>query len=253
MFNLRLHYMEAKQIKFPRFPELIIHEDDDLIILNKPPHISSLDERTGEGPSIVSMAKKYCATASLCHRLDKETSGVLIIAKNQETYREIAIQLENRNVGKLYHAVVADHAEFNETEVKLPLHTNSKGIAVIDYGRGKEAVTIFHSLKYFGHFTLVGCQPLTGRLHQIRVHLASQNFPIVGDELYGGKKPMLSSVKRKFKTGKWSNEEPMMKRVALHAYQIHFELKGEEKLFTAPYPKDFEVFLKLLEKYDSVD
>jgi 23S rRNA pseudouridine955/2504/2580 synthase len=245
--------MEAKPIKISRFPEIIIHEDDDLIIINKPAFISSLDERNAESASIVSMAKKYCATASLCHRLDKETSGVLIIAKNQEAYREIAIQLENRNVGKLYHAVVADHAEFNELEVKLPLHTTAKGVAVVDYNKGKEAFTIFQSLKFFGHFTLVGCQPLSGRLHQIRVHLASQNFPIVGDELYGGKKPMLSSIKRKFKVGKWSNEEPMMKRVALHAYQIHFELKGEEHIYTAPYPKDFDVFLKLLEKYDSVE
>ena len=162
------------------------------------------------------------------------------------------MQLENRKVGKLYHAVVAGHAPFDETVVDLPLHTTGKGIAIIDNGRGKKAITIFQSLAHYQHFTLVGCQPITGRLHQIRVHLASQNFSIVGDELYGGKKPMLSDYKRRFKTAKWTNEEPMMKRTALHSSQVHFQLFGEEHLYTAPYPKDFEVFLKLLEKYDAV-
>jgi 23S rRNA pseudouridine955/2504/2580 synthase len=239
-------------IKFPRFADMLLHEDENILIVNKPPYLSSLTERSGEGPNLLDMARRYDPAAQLCHRLDKETSGVLMIARNQETYRSIAMQLENRNVGKLYHAMVAGHADFQETEVTLPIHVNAKGISAIDFKKGKEATTIFQTLRYFLDFTLVGCQPISGRLHQIRVHLASQNFPIVCDELYGGKMPMLSDYKRKFKTAKWENEEPMMKRVALHAYQVHFELNGREHMYTAPYPKDFDVFLKLLDKYNAV-
>lgn len=237
--------------KIPRFQDIIIHEDEQLLVVNKPAHLSSLDERNTEAPSLLAMARKYHAEAQLCHRLDKETSGVLLIAKDNETYKAIAQMLENRKVEKIYHAVVEGKAIFDQYEIKLPLAANKKGIAEIDYYKGKEANTIVSTLKNYMHFSLLECKPVSGRLHQIRVHLAAQNFSIAADTLYGGHAPMLSALKRKFKTSKWSNEEPMMKRVALHASRVHFHWQEKDYSFEAPYPKDFEVFLKLLEKYDS--
>jgi 23S rRNA pseudouridine955/2504/2580 synthase len=89
--------------------------------------------------------------------------------------------------------------------------------------------------------------PKTGRLHQIRVHLASQNAKIAGDELYGSTIPMLSRIKRKIS----GEDRPLIERFALHAHQLEFtDLSGSVKVVTAPYAKDFEVFLKLLSKYD---
>ncbi len=233
------------------FKEMMIEEDEHLIFINKPAHYSSLDDRHGDVFSVIRQAKKHDENLQLCHRLDKETSGILVIAKNEMIYREMAIAFEKRLVKKTYHAVVQGNLSVSEQSIKLPLGQTAKGVAKIDLKEGKPSETIVSTLKNFRHYTLVQAEPVTGRLHQIRIHLASQNFPLVADTTYGGKMPYLADLKPKFKEGKWENADPMMKRVALHAYQIEFELLGKPYKVTAPHPKDFAVLLKLLEKYDS--
>lgn len=237
--------------KIPQFRDIILFEDDHFIFVNKPAHLSSLDERSGANVSLLSMGRKYHADIQLCHRLDKETSGVLVIAKHNDAYREMAVKFEDREVKKVYHAIVAGYLQVDHKSILLPLSTTAKGLAKVDMKDGKKAETVITSLKHFPHYTLVECMPVSGRLHQIRIHLASQNFPIVSDVSYGGKFPYLSQFKRNFKTGKFENEQPMMQRVALHAYNLSFNAFGKEYEVTAPYPKDFDVFLKLLEKHDA--
>ncbi len=239
-----------ERVKVVPFKSLIIEEDEHFIFINKPAHYSSLDDRHSDVFSIIRQAKKYDENLQLCHRLDKETSGILVIAKNETVYREMSMCFENRLVEKVYHAVVAGVLNVQDQKIILPLGQTAKGVAKVDMQDGKPSTTIVSTLKAFRHYTLMACKPVTGRLHQIRIHLASQNFPLVADETYGGKMPFLSHIKPKFKEGKWSNEEPMMKRVALHAYSIHFTLFEKEYNVVAPYPKDFAVLLKLLEKYD---
>ena len=141
----------------------------------------------------------------LCHRLDKETSGILLLAKSDEAYREMAIKFEKREVEKRYHAVVNANVNVKDQEILLPLSQTRKGTAVVDRKEGKPSQTIVSTLKNFRHFTLLECKPITGRLHQIRVHLASQNLPIVADTLYQGKMPYLSDIKIKFNESKWQN------------------------------------------------
>ncbi len=233
------------------FPDWIIHEDPNLLVVNKPAGISSLDDRSSPEPSMLSLARKYIASAQLCHRLDRETSGVILIAKNAETYREIAILFEKRKVSKLYHAVCSCPTNFDNTTVKLPIRETKKAVVVIDHA-GKMAETVFTTLENFRHHSLVQCSPLTGRMHQIRIHLASQNASIAGDTMYGGKLTLMSELKRKYKNSKYEEERPMFRRVALHARSIAFTLLEEERFFEAPYPDDMEVFLKLLRKYDKV-
>ncbi len=230
---------------------IIIEEDDDLIFINKPAFISSLDERDGVGDSIIKLAKKYNSELQLCHRLDKETSGIMVIAKNAEAYREMAMNFEARRIDKTYHAVIEGVLNVEHKPINLPLGITKKGTAKVDMQEGKPAETFFTTLKMFRHFTLLACKPITGRLHQIRIHLASQNFPIVSDTTYGGHMPMLSKFKRNFNVNKFENEQPMMKRVALHAYSLKFEFKDKKYEVIAPYPKDFEVFLKLIEKFEA--
>ena len=229
------------------FENLILFENGDYLVINKPPYLSTLEDRH-ESQNILHLAKMYMPDAQVCHRLDKETSGCLIIAKHPEAYRNTAIQFEDRKIDKTYHAVVDGIHEYNQTLVDRSIVATNKGIARINKA-GKQAVTYFTTLKtYFAH-SLIECKPVTGRLHQIRVHLAYLKSPICGDELYGGKPLSLSDLKRRFNLKKNTEESPIMQRVSLHAYSIGFEgLDGKPIVVMAPYPKDFAVLIKQLEK-----
>jgi 23S rRNA pseudouridine955/2504/2580 synthase len=233
-----------------KLKDLILFEDEHIIAINKPAHLASLHERHDSGQaSVVAMVKDLNPDYKLCHRIDRETSGVMLIAKDDDTYKSIARQFEQRSIKKEYHAIVSASVELNELCVDLPLLTDSKRRVNISRRHGKPSTTIFNTIKAFKHFTLLQCQPLTGRLHQIRIHAASQNLPLVADELYGGKLAYLSQIKKVHKTDE--AEKPLISRFALHAYQITFNtIAGKEMTIQAPYPKDFEVFVKLLNKYD---
>ena len=197
------------------------------------------------------LARNYWQDAQICHRLDKETSGALIIAKNPEAYRSVSIQFEKRQVKKVYHAIIDGTHVFEELLIDLPILNVGKGNVTISRQEGKRAETWFNSIKYFKHYTLAECRPVTGRMHQIRIHLATQRASIAGDELYKGKPVLLSELKRNYRLGKDQEELPIMKRFALHAFEVSFKINPEEEITVhAPYPKDFETLLKLLEKFD---
>lgn len=238
-------------MKIPKLQDLIIFEDENVIVVNKPPFISSLDEREGGEVNILRLAKQYHEDAQICHRLDKETSGVMIVAKNPETYRFVSMQFEHREVKKVYHAVVDGTHSFNDVLVDLPILNAGKGNVMISRTDGKRADTYFKSLVYFKHYTLIEARPVTGRMHQIRIHLATQRASISGDEMYSGKPVFLSQIKRNYRPNKNEEEQPIMKRFALHSREVAFKIaENESKTFTAEYPKDFAVLLKLLEKND---
>lgn len=227
---------------------LIIKETDDYIFINKPPFLSTLADRT-EAITILSLAKAHDQELQICHRLDKETSGVLLLAKNPEAYRNAAIQFERRKVTKVYHAIVDGIHDLDHQVVDLPLHITSSGYVKISHKRGKLAKTVFNTLQAYKKHTLVECFPESGRMHQIRVHLSSFKASITGDEQYGGKPLMLSDIKSKYNFGKKGEEQPIIKRFALHARSLALaNLNGEHISCEAPYPKDFEVALKQLDK-----
>ena len=238
-------------MKFPKFEDLILFENDNLIVVNKPAFLSSLDEREGGDINLLRLAKQYSDDAQICHRLDKETSGAIIIAKTPEAYRLVSMQFEHRKVKKVYHALINGTHIFEDLHVDLPiLNLGNKNVA-INRQEGKPAVTVFNSLTFYKHYTLVECQPITGRMHQIRIHLASQRASIAGDEMYGGTPVYLSEIKRKYHLGKDQDELPIMKRFSLHAREISFMIDDKTKLtFEAPYPKDFATMIKLLDKFD---
>ncbi|SEM95092.1 23S rRNA pseudouridine955/2504/2580 synthase [bacterium A37T11] len=241
---------EKRTLKFPKFTELIVHEDENLMVINKPPFLSSLDEREGGEPSVLRMAKQYHADAQVCHRIDKETSGLLLIAKNPETYRAVSIEFERRRVRKIYHAIINGSHAFTEVKVDYPILNLGNKNVTIDRVNGKPAETWFNSIEYYKHCTLVECRPVTGRMHQIRIHLATQHAAIVGDTLYKGKPIYLSQIKRGFTLGKDQEEQPIMKRFALHARELHFSIGDKAYDLEAPYPKDFATLLKQLQKFD---
>jgi len=228
---------------------LILFEDEDFFLLNKPPHTSTLDERhKDKSESMLRMAKEYHPDAQAGHRLDKETSGVLLFAKNPAAYRHIAMQFEHRQVGKMYHAVVGGIHHFEGILVNLPIFPLKTGVVKIDREEGKEAETLFNTLEVYKAHTLVECMPFTGRMHQIRIHLQCLKAPIVMDYLYGGPEIYLSQFKRKFKIAKDTEEQTLIQRVALHARSLHFEgMKGTAIQVDAPYPKDMAALVRQLE------
>ncbi len=238
-------------MKFPNFQDLILFENDDVVVVNKPPFISSLDDRNGDTINMLRMARQIYDDVQICHRLDRETSGALIFAKNPEAYRNISMQFEHREVKKIYHAIADGQHRFENMEVDLPIGIGNKGVVRIDKAEGKAADTLFNTIELFRHYTLIECQPRTGRMHQIRIHLATQRASITGDALYGGKPLMLSKIKRAYKLSKDQEELPILKRFALHAKQVSFKLMNKELIsIDAPYPKDFETGLKMLQKFD---
>jgi len=231
--------------KAKEFKDLILFEDKDYFIVNKPPFLSTLEDRV-EDQNILALARDAEPSAQAGHRLDKDTSGALAIARNPEAYRHLSMQFEHRSVTKIYHAVVDGCPGYRDEVVNARIQKQQDGIAKLT-PRGKDAETHFTTLEVFRRHTLVECRPVTGRMHQIRIHLASLGTPITGDTLYGGKPFLVSSVKRNFHVKKGTEEEPLMKRMALHAYSLTFSgLDGSAVSVIAPYPKDLSALLKQL-------
>lgn len=232
-----------------RFRDLIVFEDEDLIIINKPSGISTLHERSGEGASIIAMAREWNPDLQLCHRIDKETSGVLLIAKHPESYRGLNLLFEQRKVQKEYQALVWGIPPGEAFECSLPIAVSSKGFAKIDRKGGKESLTRFKVLHQYKSSAHIQANPVSGRLHQIRVHCAALEIPIMGDVSYHGDFPFLYRFKRKYKVTD-ASDRPMISRLALHASAISFMWKEKAYRVEVPLPDDMQVLNKLLSRYD---
>lgn len=238
-----------KALKNLKFEELILSETENYLLINKPPHLSSLEDRN-EPKNLLSIAKQTNEELQICHRLDKETSGLVVFAKNADAYRHFAMQLENREVKKIYHAVIHGLHKFQDFEADEPLYTTTNKSRV-DFKLGKPSYTLISTMELFRKNSLIKCFPISGRMHQIRAHLAYHDAPIVSDPAYGGESVFLSELKRNFNQKKWEEERPIIDRVALHSFQIAFkDLDGSVVQIEAPYPKDFAVLIKQLTKFN---
>jgi 23S rRNA pseudouridine955/2504/2580 synthase len=231
----------------------VLFENENYLVVNKPWGIASLDEHVFTTPSMLRLLKKMYPDAQLCHRLDKETSGCLLASKNPEAYRHAAIQFEKRTIEKLYTAFCCGSHQFDQLSVDLPLFMSNKRVK-ISHKKGKASQTILQTITRFKHFSIVSCKPLTGRLHQIRVHLYSQNASIVNDKLYSGCTPLMSQIKKKgFKLPKNEEETPIISRLSLHAASIGLhDLDGTLITVEAPLSKELAAFEKILQTWDQL-
>lgn len=237
----------------------VIFCDDSFIVLNKRSGmLIAADRYNPEAPRLDLAAQKEFGKLFAVHRIDKDTSGLIIYARTEEAQRALSVQFEHRQVHKTYHALVYGHPLWQELHVDLALQPDgdARHRTVPNKRFGKASITDFRLIGHCGPYSWVECKPLTGRTHQIRVHLAANGFSIVCDPLYSGsQKPVrLSEIKKRW-NGDEFEERPLLNRLALHAYKIEFihPVTGETVWFTAPYPKDMDATRKQLAKIFGVD
>lgn len=237
----------------------VVYSDESIVVLNKRSGILiAADRYNPEAPRLDLLAQEEFGRLFAVHRIDKDTSGLIIYARTEEAQRSLSIQFEKRQVQKTYHALVYGHPLWENLHVDLPLQPDgdARHRTVANKRFGKPSVTDFRNIGACGPYSWIEAKPKTGRTHQIRVHLAENGLCIVCDPLYSGnQKPVrLSEIKKKW-NGDEEEERPLLSRLALHAYKIEIThpVSGEKMTFTAPYPKDMEATRKQLAKIFGVD
>jgi RluA family pseudouridine synthase len=234
----------------PDFQIDVLWEDAGLLAVNKPAGLLCVPDRWDKakvnlmGLLAAERPDQYLANV---HRLDRDTTGVFVVAKTRDAFRNIVQQLRDRQTRKLYVALVRGDAR--EQVIDLPIGPSSRqpGHSRIDHKHGKPARSTVRILERFYGYTLLEVEIESGRLHQVRVHLQAVGHPLVGDPAYGGAPLLLSQLKRKYKVKDGEEERPLLARPALHAGSVTF--LEPPVTITAPLPKDFTVALKYLRRF----
>lgn len=242
VIELTIPEPEEPEILPEDIPFDILYEDSDVILINKPKDMVVHPAAGHYTGTLVNALMYHCKgdlsgingvlRPGIVHRIDKDTTGVLIVCKNDKAHNALAEQLKEHSITRKYRAIVCGNLKEDEGTVDAPLGRHPqdrKKMAIVRTG-GKRAVTHYRVLERFGNYTYIECQLETGRTHQIRVHMASLGHPLLGDEVYG-------RVKSPFK----------LEGQTLHAMVLGFihPTTGEYMEFEAPLPEYFE---KLLEK-----
>lgn len=229
----------------------ILYEDGIILIADKPSGWLTINDRYDpEAPVILNTLEKTYGKLFVVHRIDKDTSGVLLFARNAQAHSFLNEQFFNHTVQKKYLALIRGAPEQVEWSCELPLRADADKMhrTIIDARRGKDAITRFKLVESLGQYSIVEAYPETGRTHQIRVHLAATGYPIACDPLYGDGKPiLLSLLKRRWK-GDIYEEKPLIARTALHAEYISFihPVTNEKMGINSPIPRDMKAVFKQL-------
>jgi 23S rRNA pseudouridine1911/1915/1917 synthase len=230
----------------------IIFENEQFVAINKPPGLLTVPDREGKDVSLKQILKQQYGNIFTVHRLDKETSGVVVFAKTEEAHRQLSMEFENRNTVKIYNGLVLGIPFEKSGLIDAPIaeHPSGKGIMTV-FKKGKESKTGFEVLESFRLYSWMQFQIFTGRTHQIRVHMKHLGHPVVCDTLYGDGKPVFISSLKKRAYNLSQNEEqeqPILSRLALHSSQLKFQLKDQSYQFSAELPKDLRATLQQLRK-----
>lgn len=221
----------------------IVYEDDDIIVINKPRDLVVHPSNGHEDGTLVNALLAHCTNLSgingvkrpgIVHRIDKDTTGLLVVAKNDYAHEFLAKQLEDHTLHREYIALVKGVIKEDDGKIIAPIGRDkyNRQKMAVDVKNGKPAVTHFHVLKRFNQYTLISCVLETGRTHQIRVHMNYIGYPIEGDPVYGPKSHLL------FDKGQLLHAEKLI--------LIHPKTK-KKMTFTAPLPKDFQDVIDNLE------
>ena len=238
----------------------IIFEDEDLIVINKPPNLVMHPAPGNESGTLVNALMHYTnnqlsnlddnSRPGIVHRLDKDTSGILVVAKNNNVHINLAEQFKEHTISRRYKAIVWGTPDNQSIEGYIERNRkNRKKMSLNNKGFGKYSKTDIKLEKTFGIASLVDCHLHTGRTHQIRLHLTSKNSPIIGDKIYGK-----SKINQFGKDKNTFNKFMILKnfdRQALHAYHLGFDHPASKKRmdFDIEIPEDFKNLIELLLKY----
>jgi RluA family pseudouridine synthase len=244
----------------------VLFEDEHLFALNKPAGLlTSPDPDNESRPSLMQLlhdgitaAKPWAQERQLtylanAHRPDCETSGVILLAKNKPALVALADLFGSERPLRKFAAIawgIPEAVKF-EVDAKLAPHPLKTAQMCVDQKSGKKSRTEFEVLEQFSDWVLLRCFPFTERKHQIRIHLKHAGFPVVGDEVYGGKKLWLSRLKRDYRLKAGREERPLLARTALHAEELSLPhpVTGETVTITCEWPKDIRVAVKYLRQY----
>ena len=244
----------------------VLFEDEHLLALDKPAGLpTSPDRHDPNRPNLMKLLhtgiadkKPWARERNLdylsnAHRPDSEASGVILLAKNKPALVALANLFSSGKTLKKYVALAQGNPvqEQFEVDAKLAPHPVKTGLVCVNQKDGKKSKTQFEVLEIFSGWMLLRCLAFIERAHQIRVHLRHAGFPVVGDELYGGKPLWLSRLKRDFRLKPGHEERPLISRAALHAEELTLPhpVSGETVTITAPWPKDLRVALKYLRQF----
>jgi 23S rRNA pseudouridine1911/1915/1917 synthase len=250
----------------------ILHEDDSVVAINKPAGVASVPSAGEElvASRLIGQQVGLPSRGDIdrrirpVHRIDKDTSGVLLFAKSRSAQQFFSHQFQNNQVEKVYHAIVAGEARDREGTIDAPMGRHPRDPIKMQVDpRGKPAVTFWKLLQRFRRHALIEARPRTGKTHQIRVHLSSIGLPLAIDPLYGRPpvKPRvagaevgiyLSTFKRDYNARPDGQERPLIARLTLHASELKLKQPdGTELHLIAPQPKDFRAAVNMLSKYSS--
>ena len=230
----------------------IIYENDDFIAINKPSGLLSIPDRLGQEISLKDILKDRFGVIYTVHRLDRDTSGIIVFAKTEESHKNLSALFEGREMKKFYVGLVYGQMMNATGTIDAPIMEHpGKATKMMTHAKGKVSQTDYEVMEAFRMYSWVRFQILTGRTHQIRVHMQHIGHSIVCDEIYGDAKPLLlSGMKRNFKLSKTMEEErPILARLALHSQQLQFTLYGETYFLEAEIPKDLRAVLQQLRKW----
>ncbi len=246
VYELALPEPEPVDIVAQNIPLTVVYEDSDVIVINKPKGMVVHPAPGHSDGTLVNALLFHCGSSlsgingqlrpGIVHRIDKDTSGLLIVAKNDNAHRLLADQLSDHTLSRVYEAIVCGHLKENQGTIDAPIGrhpVDRKKMAVVSSG-GRSAVTHYQVIAQYRGYSHIRCQLETGRTHQIRVHMASIGHPILGDMVYGRKKPELGQSSQ-----------------CLHARQLRFihPSTGEPVELSCPLP---DYFKSLLDKLSSM-
>jgi 23S rRNA pseudouridine1911/1915/1917 synthase len=249
---------ETKEITPEDIPLNVIYEDDDILVINKQPDLIVHPARGYKSGTLVNALVYYARNLSkgsedfrpgIIHRLDRNTTGVMVVAKNETAHWRLAHQFEKRTTKKNYIAFVHGTPDLTADCINQPLgiHPQVREKFAVRWDIGKEAITFYEVIEKFRGYSMLKVDIRTGRTHQIRVHLSYIKHPIVGDDMYGGKIVYRWQIENKEPVP----QEPLMARPALHAWRLEIThpTTEERMTFEAPLYDDMRQLLEELRKF----